>query len=547
MSSPSADPSTDPSADPLHQHSPPGIWWTTANVAEAIPGVPTPLGWTFWSECMEYAAQWSFSDVGLIPRAAVEVSPPMEDRFAAIFFGRVATNIDLLARVAAAFPGSSPEAFEQQFFGSARPGLEIKTSRSRYAAVATKLPLAVALLPRRLAALRAESETYWRACVTDRPGDVAAGRRRLVETTERFKNTVRYHAMATLLAQALYEQVGVLAELAGRPGLEMSLASGLGGLEEVAVATDLWDVARKRLALETFLQRHGFHGPEEGELSSRSWREEPGPLRLLLGTYESMAEDRSPSAAYRRQVAEREAAEAELMASLRGLTRQRARLVLKMARRYIPLREVGKTSFLQLLDVVRSTSRAIGEGLAAGGGLGAPDDVFMLTLDEVLHGAPAGAGELVGQRRQQWEKYHELRIPERFQGQPVAERVGRSDATAVGGSITGVPVSPGLVEGTARVITDPAACEPLVDGEILVARTTDPSWVSMFLTAGGLVIDIGGAMSHGAIVARELGIPCVIGTESGTERLRSGDRLRVDGNSGEVQVIGRDGVNGSDP
>lgn len=510
-------------------------------MAEAIPGVPTPLGWTFWSECMEYAAQRSFCDMGVIPRSAVDEHPPIEDRFAAIFFGRVATNIDLLARVATAFPGSSAEAFEQQFFGSARPGLKVTTSRSRYAAIAAKMPPAVALLPRRLAALRAESETYWRDCITDTPGG-AAGRQRLAEAITRFKETVRYHAQATLLAQALYEQVRVLAELAGRCGLETSLASGLGGLEELEVAADLWDVARNRITLETFLYRHGFHGPEEGELSSHPWREEPAPLKVLVGTYESMPEDRSPGALHRRQMAERLAAEAELLASLDGWARQRARLVLRMARCYIPLREVGKTSFLQLLDVVRSTSRGIGEGLASDGRLAAPDDIFMLTTAEVLHGPPPDAPELVKRRRQIWREYHELRIPERFQGQPRAERIGRSDATEVGGSITGVPVSPGVAEGTARVITDPAACEALVDGEVLVAHTTDPSWVSMFLTAGALVIDIGGAMSHGAIVARELGIPCVIGTESGTERLRSGDRLRVDGNSGEVKVIGRNGI-----
>ncbi|HEY2302065.1 MAG TPA: PEP-utilizing enzyme, partial [Acidimicrobiales bacterium] len=103
--------------------------------------------------------------------------------------------------------------------------------------------------------------------------------------------------------------------------------------------------------------------------------------------------------------------------------------------------------------------------------------------------------------------------------------------------IVGLGVSPGIVEGTAHVMsdpTDPSAFEP---GDILVCHTTDPSWASIFLMAGAVVIDIGGMLSHGAIVARELGIPCVINTGSGTQRLRTGDRIRIDGTAGSVTVL----------
>ncbi|MGH9034595.1 MAG: PEP-utilizing enzyme, partial [Acidimicrobiia bacterium] len=92
-----------------------------------------------------------------------------------------------------------------------------------------------------------------------------------------------------------------------------------------------------------------------------------------------------------------------------------------------------------------------------------------------------------------------------------------------------------VVEGRARVVIDPG--DVLEEGEILVCETTDPSWASLMLVAGGLVIDIGGALSHGAIVARELGVPCVINTRVGTQRLRTGDLLRVDGDAGVVAVL----------
>ena len=97
--------------------------------------------------------------------------------------------------------------------------------------------------------------------------------------------------------------------------------------------------------------------------------------------------------------------------------------------------------------------------------------------------------------------------------------------------------SPGTVVGRARVVTDPAALvEPIGPDEVLVTRTTDPSWVTLFLTAGALVIDVGGALSHGVIIARELGIPCVIGTGDGTARIPDGAEVAVDGTTGRVTL-----------
>jgi pyruvate,water dikinase len=107
--------------------------------------------------------------------------------------------------------------------------------------------------------------------------------------------------------------------------------------------------------------------------------------------------------------------------------------------------------------------------------------------------------------------------------------------------ITGVGAGTGTVEGLARVITDPAAAEPVEDGEILVCPVTDPSWVSLMAIASALVIDIGGTASHGAVIARELGVPCVINTLTGTRDLRTGDRIRVDGDHGTVEILERAG------
>lgn len=103
------------------------------------------------------------------------------------------------------------------------------------------------------------------------------------------------------------------------------------------------------------------------------------------------------------------------------------------------------------------------------------------------------------------------------------------------GPVSGIPANGGLVEGTLRVVSDSGA--EFLPGEILVCRTTDPTSASLMLLASAVIVDIGGALSHGAIVARELGIPCIVNTKIGTKRLVSGDVVRVDGGSGTVETI----------
>jgi len=105
------------------------------------------------------------------------------------------------------------------------------------------------------------------------------------------------------------------------------------------------------------------------------------------------------------------------------------------------------------------------------------------------------------------------------------------------GVLTGMPVSPGVVEGTVHVVFDPHASQ-LAPGEILVCPGTDPAWTPLFMAAGGLVMEVGGLMTHGSVVAREYGIPAVVGVHEATSRLKTGQRIRVDGSSGEVVVLG---------
>jgi pyruvate,water dikinase len=407
----------------------------------------------------------------------------------------------------------------------------------RYPVVGVKMPAQAMRIPKLLAARRQEIDGWWRATVA--PGaipDGRAARARFKEAINHFELVMRPHSVATMLAQALYEQLSKLATGAGKPGLETRLTTGYGQLEETTLMADLWAVSRDGMTLDRFLALHGYHGPAEGEISSRTWREDPSPLEALLATYRTMDDSAAPSAVEAQRVAEREAATAELLAALPAARRPGAKVLFGAARRHIPLREVGKAAFLQALDGARAAARVLGEELARDGSVGDPDDVCYLTVDEIFGALPPEPKEVVAFRRGKREEYLGLRLPDTWTGVATPTKVSATDAAQAGDRITGLAVSPGVVEGRARVVLDAATSE-LEPGEVLVCETTDPSWASLFLVASALVIDIGGALSHGAIVARELGVPCVINTRVGTRSLRTGDLLRVDGETGVVTVL----------
>ena len=531
-------PSRYPVTDPLHDRSGPDTFWSTVNAAEALPGVSTPLNWTWFGDAVERAFRWTFVDMGVLHPAATVVSASVDDRLWGVFYGRAAANLDTFRTLGDLTPGTSGDAIEMQIFGTLRDGVESRPSRRRYPFVAARLPRSALALPKVLAGHRGAVEAVWRASVLTPPADAAEARARFLDAAARFEAVMRPHTLAAMLAQGVFEQVSKLGAAAGRPGLENRLMTGFGGFEETRLMRELWAVSREQHSLDDFLAAHGYHGPTEGEISSRSWREDAAPVAQLLDTYRGMDEAASPATVEAGRIEERTQATAAVLAALPAAKRPAARLVLGVTKRYIPLREVGKTAFLQTLDTARAAARMVGEDLARRGVVGDPEDVFYLTVAELADPTLSdGIKEAVALRRERREEYLKVKLPESWTGQPEAIPITASEAAAEGSEITGLAVSPGVAEGRARVVLDPLAGEPLQPGEILVCETTDPSWTSLFLVAAGLVIDIGGALSHGAILARELGVPCVINSRVGTQVLRTGDLLRVDGDAGRVEVL----------
>jgi phosphohistidine swiveling domain-containing protein len=520
-------------ADVLHERSGPDVRWTTVNMAEVQPGVLSPLGWSFWRDPAEAGCRGAFSDLGVLPRREIPPPPTPDRRIGGLFFGRYAANLTVLCELADRIPGSSSEALEMQIFGRIEAGIERRRERRRYPVVAARFPVATATLRKRTLRMRRDNDVWWRAGIS---GSHAPPLVRIDDAADRLRRALRAHMLVTLLAQGCFDKLTELARSAGEDGLELELCTGYGDVEETRVSDDLWQVSRGTLSLEQLVSAHGYHGPSEGELSSRVWREDHTQLLDLCRSYQAMADERRPASRQPERALVRTRAEARLLAALPRASRPLARAVIRAASVYLPLREVGKASFLQAIDAARCAARELGEQLATERRLQNPEDVFALTLGELRAGAPPAAIDAIDARKRARVHLLELQLPERWTGNPQPLHTLAHDTRA--GAVTGVPVSPGIAEGRARIIRDPRAAQPFEPGDILVCHTTDPSWVVLFGLAAAVVIDVGGPLSHGAIVARELGIPAVINTRTGTEQLRDGAFIRVDGSAGTAITLG---------
>jgi phosphohistidine swiveling domain-containing protein len=526
--------------DPLHKPGRLVRHWTRDNVGEAAPGVLTPLSWTMWEPVGETALRRVAYTVGAFTREEATAAPPDGDRVCRVFYGRLAQSVESFAMFGDRMPGTSGREMAQGLLGEVPEDIEFRATKRRYPVIALRLPYTFAISGRRIRTLARSTDAWWREQIA-RVGalDESEARALFVSATRDFADVVVVHSIGLFSSvQPLYLALTGLVERTATG--DVALLSGSGGAE-MAIVGDIWKASRRRIGIEEVIANHGFHGPLEGELSSRVWREDPEPLRRLIEEYAARDDSADPfaRAAVRRERAEQ--AHRALLAAVPRTQRLPAIALLRLAKARIPLRGVGKRSFLQVLDVARASARRLGDLLAADARLEDPEDVFYLTTNELTGALPDDVQELVRRRRQRREEYLALDIPGSWTGTPepidrAADATpGREDGTPV---VTGVGVSAGVVEGTVRVVTDPSFAEVEPD-EILVAPLTDPSWASIMFVSAALVVDIGGPMSHAAVVARELGLPCVVNTRSGTRELRTGDRVRVDGSAGTVEVLER--------
>ena len=296
-----------------------------------------------------------------------------------------------------------------------------------------------------------------------------------------------------------------------------------------------------------FIAEFGYRGPSEWDLGTESWESKPSLALALIDKMRLLEDSQSPSAKQAAHAAETDKAMAEATEGMDAATEAMFRGAIGSARRFAGWRESGKSSCIKIMNEARMALIELGERLAAEGVLDHSRQIF-IALDSELDSLALKETALLPtlrQREADWNALKELDIPTFIDAsKPIPSiadvpRKGSGSTTRAkaGDVLQGAASSQGIVEGTVRVILGTDAIDDFQPGEILVAPQTDPSWTPLFLVASGVVVNTGSMGSHAMIVARELGIPCVGGLVGATTTLKTGDRVRVDGAKGTVEVL----------
>jgi rifampicin phosphotransferase len=298
-----------------------------------------------------------------------------------------------------------------------------------------------------------------------------------------------------------------------------------------------------RHAWDGFIARYGARAPSEIDLYRPRWSEDPASLLQMVLSAAAHGERGSHRAHYERLVVEGDAAAERVVAAARrgrwGIVRgPLVRRLVRVARTLGATREHHKFWMMRALALVKPVLGEAGQQLAGSGRIACADDVWFLTVPELMR-ATEGDDECliprIAERRAAFTHHKNLSPPR------VITSDGEIPTASYGidvpaGALAGNPVSAGVVEGTARVVRDPHT-ERVAPGEILVAPYTDPGWTPLFINASGLVMEVGGLLTHGSVVAREYGIPAVVGVPDATKRIHTGQRLRVNGTAGYVELL----------
>ncbi len=300
-------------------------------------------------------------------------------------------------------------------------------------------------------------------------------------------------------------------------------------------------------ALDRFLECYGLRGIGEIDMAHPRWADDPTHLFQVLGSYLQIKdESQAPDTVFARGTEAGQRAAEELAAAARRMPGgwflyRRTRFAASRVRMLIGTREAPKFFVVRMSGLIRSNLLESGRDYVRLGMLEQPDDIFFLHINEL---EALARGEVMdwrglahARRAQHVREQHRRQIPRLLlsDGRAFYEGISKPEG-ARDGDLHGDPVSPGLAEGAARVVLDPRGTQ-LQPGEILVCPGTDPSWTPLFLAAGGLVMETGGMMTHGAVVAREYGIPAVVGVDQATTRLHSGQRIRLNGSTGEITLL----------
>ena len=376
--------------------------------------------------------------------------------------------------------------------------------------------------------------------------------------------------------------LGAVAEAISDPTMPMRVLAGLGDVDSAAPSFALWELSRLirgdgelsavfdegvdglldrletldspnaqqfRDDFDNFVYEYGSRGPNEWELSAHTWETDTSiPLRTL-DQVRKQPDEKNPQNGADSASEDRQQVVEEVRAKLAELGNEELVGVFEGAlvgANQMVFRERAKTSLVRVLHESRMAIRELGKRHTESGTVSDPEHIFML-LDEELESFvadPSRYSALLHDRYENWLKLWDLTPPFFLRDgiiPPLTEWETRAptaeSALSEGDVLAGTAGCPGVVTGRARIVRDPTSPPDLEPGDIMVAPLTDPAWTPLFLAVDGVVVNVGGQVSHAVIVSREMGIPCVVSVADATERIEDGATITVDGTNGNVTLI----------
>jgi phosphoenolpyruvate synthase/pyruvate phosphate dikinase len=325
-----------------------------------------------------------------------------------------------------------------------------------------------------------------------------------------------------------------------------AVAAALPNLPDSAFFTALTaveggDVVGRKI--QDFLDRYGMRCPGEIDVTRPRWSEQPSTLvPMILATMRNLTANARAVRVGRSRL-EAEQMRTDLLDRLGRLPggrrkAKRARTMISRLQNFAGYREYPKYLMMRHFWILKQAILAEAAGLVRTGAVQQADDVYYLSLAEFREAVRTGHADagLIARRREDYQAWKRLVPPRLITSDGEVLSGTYENARVPAGALAGIPASAGTVEGRARVVRELADAHP-EEGDILVTTFTDPSWTPVFLSVAGLVTEVGGAMTHGAVVAREYGLPAVVGVEGATRLIRDGQRIRIDGTDGYVQLL----------
>lgn len=556
--------------------------WTRGNAGEVFPNVVTPLGGTIYADAPAIGHRRNLTQMGLFTDAEVREHGIV---VSGVFGGYLYLNMSVFRLMGVRTPGMTPEMSDEQGLGvsGAPPYRAQRGDRSLGASLRLSR---WALRTLRRPDTRSVDEARRRAdaWVASLPAVGAATDAELLALVPSFSARIAefFVPLGNATAVAGVGR-GALEQLlrrgtGGDPTLLVNrLTAGLGTIESAQPASRLWQLGRMvaadpaltalfdrgvdavvegleatRLddrfagfaaAFASFVRDHGHRGPDEYELAAPSWALAPRIALALVDRLRFAPPERDPDVVATRVAADRTAALSDALAlvprPLHGLFRR----ALHTSTAGAAARERAKDAMVRELGAMKQVLHELARRARERGGPTDLRDAFLVTADELAAfvARPADFAGVIAERRTQRD-HRQARVPPFwFEGEITDPftwplRAGGPTDDQAPDVLQGMAVCPGIAEGRARVVLDPADPRGLEPDEILVAPITDPAWTPLFLGAAAVVVEVGAQQSHAAIVARELGIPAIVSVTDATRLIPDGTWLRVDANTGLVHI-----------